>query len=247
VAQNASEISSDIAAESAYIQCVGMPKPIPIGELYQPTQLLRHSGKGDEEQIDFDELIRERSDAIIFAGAGWGKTTLLRWIYQRMAKSEEIVPVLFTLRRPDVIDTLETFVTELESGRNLKKRKTSLVLVDGYDEIDRDRRLRVSAVLERYRALEMGPLFLTCRPYYEVYDLSAPHCRLAAFSEVDALRFIESFANAYGSPIDNRVLLDELLDHGLDEFADHPLMLALVCISPNRTELVDTSQCNSPH
>ena len=218
------------AAESAYIQCVGMPKPIPIGELYQPTQLLRHSGKGAEEPINFDELIRERSDAIIFAGAGWGKTTLLHWIYQLMAKSEEIVPVLFTLRRPHVIDTLETFVTQLESGRNLKKRKTSLILVDGYDEIDRERRLRVSAVLERYRALEMGPFFLTCRPYYDVYDLSVQHCRLAAFSEMDALRFTESFAKAYGSPIDSKVLLNELLDHGLDEFADHPLMLALVCI-----------------
>ena len=218
------------ATESAYIQCVGMPKPIPIGELYQPTQLVRHSGKGNEEQIEFDELIRERSDAIIFAGAGWGKTTLLHWIYQRMAKSEEIIPVLFTLRRPDVIDTLEMFVTQLESGRNLKKRRTSLVLVDGYDEIDRERRLRVSAVLERYRSLDMGPFFLTCRPYYDVYDLSAQHCRLAAFSEVDALRFIESFAKAYGSPIDSKMLLDELLGHGLDEFSDHPLMLALVCI-----------------
>jgi hypothetical protein len=218
------------AAESAYIQCVGMPKPIPIDELYQPTQLIRLSGRGEEEQIGFDDLVRERSDAIIFAGAGWGKTTLLHWIYQRMVKSEDVVPLLFTLRRPDVIDTLEVFIAQLESGRHLKKRKTALVLVDGYDEIDRERRIRVSGVLERYRALKLGPFFLTCRPYYDIYDLSAQHCRLASFSESDALRFINSFAKAYGAPLDDRMLLDELLDHGLDEFADHPLMLALVCI-----------------
>lgn len=216
--------------ESETIQCPGMSKPIPIADLYQPTHLVPKSD-GVTEEVNFDDLVREKSDAIIFAGAGWGKTTLLHWIYQRTATSHEIVPLLFTLRRPDVFITFEKFVEQLEAGRVIKKRSTILVLVDGYDEIDTKRRTRVSALLARYRSLGLGPFFLTCRTFYDVYDLRAPHFKLSPFSESDALRFIAAFSKAYRGPrIEARDVLTELTAHGLDEFARHPLMLALVCI-----------------
>jgi hypothetical protein len=274
--------------ESSYVQCVGMARPIPIREIYQPTGLIRpadglqhqskvfsltdlHSYASDEtsvqlgsgraaratisrltipwsqlsdgcqsraeEEVPFSTFLEEGLDAVILAGPGWGKTTLLHWIHQQLIESDPFVPLLFTLRRPDVCQELEEFVRQLEKGRTVRKRSVVL-LVDGYDEIDVEHRQRVSSVLMRFRALETGRFFLTCRSFYDIYDLKAIRCRLGAFSTDHAHQFIKSFSKAYGVQIDDQELLAELVEHGLKEFSSHPLMLALVCIlktGPNQS------------
>jgi hypothetical protein len=253
--------------ESSHVQCVGMATPIPIQEIYQPTGLLRPVGGRDkrpqvasisglsgksfidwrllsddcrsqrEEEVSYSTFLEEGADAVILAGPGWGKTTLLHWMHQELVNSDSFVPLLFTLRRPDVCQELDEFVRQLETGRTLRQRKVVL-LVDGYDEVDVDHRQRISGALMRFRALQAGRFFLTCRSFYDIYDLAAIRCRLGAFQDLHARRFIRSFSAAYGVPIGEEDLLRELIEHGLQEFSAHPLMLALVCIlktGPNPT------------
>src|SRR5262249_40805427 len=157
------------------------------------------------------------------------KTTLLHWIHQQLIKSDTFVSLIFTLRRPNVCEELKEFVRHLEEGRTVRNR-VLVLLVDGYDEVDVEHRQQVSSALMRFRALGTGRFFLTCRSFYDVADVNAIRCRIGAFRADHASQFIRSFSTAYGVPINEYELLAELIEHGLEEFSDHPLMLALVCI-----------------
>jgi hypothetical protein len=219
--------------QSAFVQCVGMAAPIPIAEIYQPTRLIRPAlSGGQEEQIDFKHVLEEKSDAVIFAGPGRGKTTLLHWIYNTLAGSSEYVPLLFTLRGRNACDTLTDFVQMLEQVRKptKSKRHRLVLLVDGYDEVTESKRRVVSEALLTFRSLKLGNVLLTCREYYDIYDFKALHCRLAPFSYRDSLGFVEAFSRLYRLSCSPASLIEELRNHGFDDFASQPLMLALVCV-----------------
>jgi hypothetical protein len=223
--------------QASFVQCVGMVKPVPIADIYQPTALIRPDLENRATSID--NLVKEGEDAIIFAGPGRGKTTLLHWMYMLFSRSIESTPLLFTLRWPDAPADLADFVDHLSKGASVKHKKGGklVILVDGYDEISEKDRQIVSQSLMLFRGLNMGRFYLTCRTFYQIYDLKALHCEVAPFSHKDASEFIKAFANAYGAELQPESLLAELEAHGFNDFASHPLMLALVCIlktGPNR-------------
>jgi hypothetical protein len=118
----------------------------------------------------------------------------------------------------------------LASIKKLSKEVRILLLVDGYDEIDTTQRKRVSEQLIRFRAAGTGRLYLTCRDFYDVYDLNLPRVRIAAFDLTDQERYVASFAKAYGSKINPSRMLAELRERGLEDLLTHPLLLALCCI-----------------
>ena len=159
--------------------------------------------------------------------------------YSLSQKRNEFVPLLFTLRRPEAIDSLTAFITRLEEGRNIKTSRTAqiVLLVDGYDEVNKEHRQVVSGLLMRYHSLQLGRFYLSCRSHYDVYDLKILYCHLAPFRDEDTLGFIRAFARSYGTKIEANLLVAELHAHGFDDFCKHPLMLALVCIlktGPNK-------------
>src|ERR1035438_8526689 len=94
-------------------------------------------------------------------------------------------------------------------GRSLPKRgKEIILLVDGYDEIAEDERKRVSQALLLFASSESGHFYLTCRTFYDVFELKAQQCELAPFSRSDAALFIAAFSNASGFEIPAEPLLD---------------------------------------
>jgi hypothetical protein len=214
--------------EASNVQCVGMPQPIPIQNIYQRTTICAPP-RGNN--IELDTLLQQNQDAVIMAGPGWGKTTLLHWTYMRLVKSGRFLPLLFTLRWHDAIEDLENLVAELQRG-NLAARKDQrlVLLVDGYDEIEEPQRRRVSRALVLFSSLATGNFFLTCRSHYPVLDLKCRHFELAPFSKSDSCQFVNAYSRAFGDKVDGEKLIDELEKHHLGEFARHPLMLTLVCI-----------------
>src|SRR5262249_52711834 len=78
--------------QASYVQCVGMAKPIPISDIYQPTDLIRPDL--DDPRTTITILLKQGMDAIIFAGPGRGKTTLLHWMYMQLCQSRETTPLL---------------------------------------------------------------------------------------------------------------------------------------------------------
>lgn len=100
-------------AQASSVQCVGMAQPIPIDQIYQPTRLrfegpqttfetrlaaLKHKQQARKQASDVvspaerratttvSQLSTEQKDAIILAGPGYGKTTLLHWEYMSAAQ-----------------------------------------------------------------------------------------------------------------------------------------------------------------
>ncbi|MCW5982733.1 MAG: hypothetical protein KIT09_31885 [Bryobacteraceae bacterium] len=211
-----------------------MPNPIPIRAIYQPLNLVVTMGE-KKVKYELTQLLYDKS-TIIFAGPGRGKTTLLHWAYNYLLETATYLPVLFTLRWPDGVEVLCDFVRNLALGRSAGRAKSLILLVDGYDEINEKERQRISRALLEFNSLGVGSFFLTCRSYYDVYDLKVRHAELSAFAHEDAIRFVIAYAGALGISISAEHLLSELHDHGFEDFASHPLMLALVCILQTGTE-----------
>ena len=225
-----------ISLETAsHIQIVGMWKPIPIIDIYQRTRLKNSPYEWSNEanrETTIWELIRNKKNAVIFAGPGDGKTTLMNWTFIKLLNNSKSTPLLFTLRWPNSIHNLESFIKDLREGRNpTKNKKSSLILlVDGYDEINPKDREVVSQLLTEFASFGIGNFYLTCRTHYHIYNLIAQHYWIADFNQDDALGFCKSFLNAYGADFDPSNLLKELDRRNLKSFTEHPLMLALVCL-----------------
>ena len=237
------------------VQCLGMRKPLPFDRIYQPTRLIvapeedeaasgsyahgdrvsRSILRGrafDEKSVTIDEFLQRDQDALIRSGPGWGKTTFLHHIYRKTVTRDDVLPVLITLRRPTAIEDLEKYVKACSKIQKTQHRASTLLLVDGYDEVSTDQRRRVSEALLQYQASRAGKFYLTCREYYQISLLSAPEVRLERFTREDQVRFVGVFLSMAAifrkeNPED---VVKQLEERGFSEFLTHPLLLTLACI-----------------
>jgi hypothetical protein len=230
--------------QASYIQCIGMHGPIPLQQLFQPTKLqwqvtgLEYDGVNGRRvrktlpstPISPEKFLDTPTNAAIFAGPGWGKTTLLHHLLLKNRKSEKFVPVLITLRRPNAIADLTRLVGTLLSLKKLNRGLQMLLLVDGYDEIPTSSRKIVSEKLLSFEASGVGRYYLTCRDFYHILDLNLPSIRIAPFDKEDQEKFVASFASAFGSKIKPSEMLYDLRERGMSDLLHHPLLLAMVCI-----------------
>lgn len=220
---------------SLNVQCVGMWKPIPISKIYQPTRLCKapryYHQDEDDDYIDIFDIIEIDENAVIVAGPGEGKTVFMHWVFMQFIQKKEYLPLLFTLRWPNAINDLGKLLNDIQAGNTRSKKKPKiLLLIDGYDEVDKENRKRISDLLRIYSSLKIGTFLLTCRTHYDIYDLPAPQYWIAKFNFEDALGFSTSFMEAYGVEKDIETMLFELKRKGFESFTEHPLMLTLVCI-----------------
>jgi hypothetical protein len=230
--------------DASTVQCIGMHSPLPIQQIYQPTKLVwmapyltvtRKDGK--PEVLDLpsscvkpDWFFETPTSAVIMAGPGWGKTTLLHHLLMTKMESENYVPVLITLRNPSAIEDLTRLVAMVLRIKKLHRGLELLLLVDGYDEISDEARKLVSDKLLSYLASGVGRFYLSCREYYQVYGLKVPHVGIAPFDDEDQERFAQSFASAFGSGVNAKLMLEDLRKRGMHDLLKHPLLLAMVCI-----------------
>lgn len=240
--------------QTAHVQCLGMRDPVPFPDIYQPTRLIvgpdpdtdvreesfvwddrlsrsvRRAKAFNDQIIPVDEFLCRDQDAIIRSGPGWGKTTLMHYIYRSARLNENLLPVLITLRRPTAVADLEKYVSSCARIQKKEARACSLLLVDGYDEIGSDDQRRVSEALLAYQGHRAGKFYLTCRDYYEVSQLKAPEVRIDAFSREDQINFVRVFMEAYVCPHNPAEVVEDLERRGFNEFLEHPLLLTLACI-----------------
>lgn len=230
--------------DASNIQCMGMHGPVPLQEIFQPTKLvwqvphisIPKAGGGritiplSRKPVTPESFLEIPTDAAIFAGPGWGKTTFLHHMLLRNIKSEKFIPVLITLRRPNAIDDLLKLVSMLLPLKQLNRGMQILLLVDGYDEVPTPSRMQVSEALLRFQAAGVGRYYLACREFYELLELKVPQARIAPFDDEDQERFVQSYATAFGSRIRPSEMLQELRERGMEDLLKHPLLLTMVCI-----------------
>jgi hypothetical protein len=213
--------------DAAAVQIIGMDRPVSIFDIYQTSTLAYPYRRGS---TSVEQLVSDRTNGVIFGGPGRGKTILLHHTFATLAKAMDAVPLLFTLRWPGETVQLKRFVELFASGKLPRKRSAVVLLVDGFDEVPPDERSIVTEALRQYAALERGSFLLTCRSFYSVDDIKAQHLEIAPFTRGDALAYVNAFSRCYGVSVDADALLSELAKHRLDDFAGHPLMLAMICI-----------------
>jgi hypothetical protein len=211
------------------IQMPGMPDPIPFPEIYQPVKLVKSLLKYEPTDV-----LEAGTHAVISGGPGQGKTTVLHSMFRTALKSMSTIPFLFTLRRANSVESLHFVVSALEeSGKAIKKLKPHkfTLFVDGYDELSEENRKRVSEYLARYDALNCGNYVISCRSYYDVYNLKLSRYTVAPFdTNTNVLPFINNFSGLFKASLDARRLVDELDKRGFASFYEHPLLLTLVCL-----------------
>lgn len=231
--------------QSRDVQCIGMHTPVLLSEIYQPTCLMRDRPQTvtdqasrrqwdapEPEVIPVDRFLLQRTNAIITAGPGWGKTTFLHavFIHFLVRDNERTLPILFTLREAEALDQLQMLVARLAQIKAQNPDRRILLLVDGYDEIPSDARKLVSEALVKFTARHVGEYYLTCRDYYEIVALNAPRLRIADFTEADQINFVRAFLHAYGSSANADEIVLDLHNRGFLDLLRHPLLLTLACI-----------------
>jgi hypothetical protein len=218
-------------ANASYVQCVGMYKPVPIRDIYQHTRLTLGN-----EPATVEHLLDSHQNAIVLAKPGEGKTTFLHWLFLSNLNSPKWLPILITLRKQSSRVYLQALFEQLKRGyhsRELRKHRL-LLLIDGYDEISEDERKELSELLLRFSVFEHMQFVLTCREFYEIYELKAPRFEIAPFERIDALHYVDAFGKAYVSQISAESLIQELDARQFGSFWAHPLLLALICVLRSR-------------
>lgn len=213
--------------DAAGVQIIGMDRPVSILDIYQSTVL---TYPYRDESTTVARLVSSRRNAVVFGGPGRGKTVLLHHTFATLAKNVDAVPLLFTLRWPSATADLKRFVEFLAKGKSPRRSTPVVLLVDGLDEVLPEDRAVVAEALRDFTALERGSFLLTCRSFYHVDDVKAQHLEIAPFTRGDSRGFITAFSRCYGVLIDADALLAELDRHHFEDFASHPLMLAMICI-----------------
>jgi hypothetical protein len=247
-----SGLQNTALTQTRSVQCVGMHKPVPFDDIYQPTSLVIKGAPQKKQEVyayedrisrsivasrhasyravNVENFLASPDDAVIFAGPGWGKSTFLHYIFRRFLDSPNVFPVLITLRRPTAIDDLKRFVETVEKIAKRRKGHQILLLVDGYDEINLAQQRVVSEALLCFQGYKVGKFYLTCREYYDVLNLNVSEVRISGFGVEEKYKFVAAFLKAFESELDSRTVVDELEERGFGDFLTHPLLLALACI-----------------
>jgi hypothetical protein len=240
--------------QTASVHCLGMRNPVPFDSIYQPNRILVNPDENEpvdadssfayedrvsrsilrglhQKPITVEEFLRRDQDALIFGFPGWGKTTFLHHIFRSTVKNDDILPVLISLRRLTAVDDLERYVDACSRIQKKQHRACTLLLVDGYDEVNQERRKRVAEALLKFQSGRAGKFYLTCREYYQVADLNAPEVRLDCFSRDEQIRFVKVFLSKFAIMRDDpETVVSQLEGRGFSGFLSHPLLLTLACI-----------------
>ena len=217
--------------DAATVQYIGMHTPLELSDIYRPTKLqwqtlllVMENSAGERvnvslptHPIDPHEFMNMNVHAAIIAGPGWGKTTFLHYAFLTFIKSKKTLPLLITLRRNGSVKDLARLVDALGSAPKMMRGMLVLLLVDGYDEISLENRKKVSISLNKFKALRLGRLYLSCREFYDLVDLNLPKIKVAPFDREDQISYVKSFTKAYGTQLDADALVAELTGRGLKD------------------------------
>jgi hypothetical protein len=145
-------------------------------------------------------------------------------------KTDEILPVLISLRRPTAVDDLERYVDACSRIQKKQHRACTLLLVDGYDEVGQEQRKRVAESSVEISSRTRGqvlfdlPRILSSRSAKRSRGTTRP---LYEGRPNPLRKSVSTFALMRDDP---ETVVSQLEGRGFRGFFSHPLLLTLACI-----------------
>ena len=198
---------------------------------------------------DINNILNVGKKIVITGSGGMGKSILLKHLYLNSIETTENIPVLLELRSFNAIDTKDICLEEtiyqvlVQNGFVLEKQYFEysmmeggyIILLDGFDELNRDKAAKVSAEIknladkygENYYILSSRPSeeFIGWNDFNEMETLSLN--KEQAINLINKIDFDENIKNIFC-----RELNDTLFER-YESFAQNPLLLNIMLLTFN--------------
>jgi energy-coupling factor transporter ATP-binding protein EcfA2 len=236
---------------------------------------------GAIEDILSSGQVAEARFSLITGAPGSGKTTILSWLalncadrslQNGLAALNSLIPVFFAFREyadqelPKGKAILTTQVGALSDTLDPKwvrqqlKRGRFLFLLDGFDEVNEQRRERVATwIVDLGESFPESKFFVTSRPYaiHDIEDEDFPIAELHVepMDSVQITKFVDHWYGAYSHDADDRQQLERLRasrerlqealasSFSLRSISSNPLLCALICfVNADREGFVPTAR-----
>lgn len=225
--------------EASYIQCLGMTAPVKISDLYQPTRFIENNkffSGSENDSKNANQFGNINNNFIIYSSAGCGKSTFAKWLFLKYFYNSKIYPMLFILRWNNAVDMFSKAVNLIQNNTfNLKNKEKVVLILDGYDEVSSEIRLKISSHLRKISAFDNVHFILTCRNHYDVIDLSGITIHIKGFDERDAINFARSYFKLTNKDVDAKPVINELKSKDFSDFIESPLLLTMICVLKTST------------
>lgn len=214
---------------------------VPLDHIYVPT-VFEQQGRDIEEDNFFEEF-DDRNKALLVGTAGSGKSIFIKHaVHRLLERKETIVPIFAELRRmnPSSSSIMHYLLEEIikphfpnfeeDDLDKMLKSGSFAVILDGFDEINHDRRdealQEISFICDRYKSL---PLLISTRPdesisgieELDVYKVQ-PLSKTSALSLISKLDYDKETKDVFSKA------LDEKLFKSHRDFSSNPLLLTML-------------------
>ena len=219
-------------------------------DLYSFYECIGVNYNGETIDTSLIENLLEISGKIIITGSGGvGKTILLKHLFLNTIDTTDFIPILVELRKFNHLDMKEISLYEAiyqslyENGFHLEKKyfESSLneggyvVLLDGFDEINRDKITRMTSEIKGFcDKYHENKFILSSRPtdgfigWNDFSEMSAlPMTKEQALSLINKIEFDETVKSTFYTA------LDKSLFEKYKSFASNPLLLTIMLLTFN--------------
>lgn len=209
---------------------------------------LSYNGK-TIDTCDINNILKTGKKIIITGSGGMGKSILLKHLYLNSIETTGNIPVLLELRSFNAIETKDICLEEtiyqvlVQNGFTLEKEYFEysmleggyIILLDGFDELNRDKAAKVSAEIkkladkygENYYILSSRPSeeFIGWNDFYEAQTM--PLNKTQAINLINKIDFDENIKTIFCRE------LEETLFEKYESFAQNPLLLNIMLLTFN--------------
>ncbi|MBR7165463.1 MAG: NACHT domain-containing protein [Clostridia bacterium] len=198
---------------------------------------------------DINNILNTGKKIILTGSGGMGKSILLKHLYLNSIETTGNIPVLLELRSFNAIETKDICLEEtiyqvlVQNGFTLEKEYFEysmleggyIILLDGFDELNRDKAAKVSAEIkkladkygENYYILSSRPSeeFIGWNDFYEAQTM--PLNKTQAINLINKIDFDENIKTIFCRE------LEETLFEKYESFAQNPLLLNIMLLTFN--------------
>ncbi|KZE06684.1 hypothetical protein B4117_1782 [Bacillus mycoides] len=248
--------------EKSYIEYSSIPtlalkdKRVSLNNIYEPLTLKEAGINGMANQAEYtplnydDSFFENHSKLIIFDTAGMGKSTFLKFLFLSAMQQRIQIPIFIELRHlkndNSILDEIYKKINYLSDEFNkenileLIKDGDFIFFLDGYDEISRTEREKVSADLKQFLVhANKNRFIITSRPDAGLNLATFEKYKIRNLKLDEAVSIIRKYDNITGYRLQEELI--ETIQNSekhFNSFLKNPMFVSLLYVTyKNKREL----------